>query len=224
MDGPPPLGQIAQPFSVAVSPKGDGPGGGRRHALCHQLTPYSIALRSQQPGRMRAVDASEDFVWYGVRGLARIGGVGGGGLVAQSLDTREVRGFRRSSAQAIFTTANGDRVIVTSHHPQEGETFDRRRDVAVINALNWVPIEARRGVVRVLDEYGPATVRGIVWEKDEFTVEGATRSFDVCQFDNGYWVAVGKLPEADVAIESRGVPAPAVELERMGYPPPGPQG
>ena len=63
-------------------------------------------------------------------------------------------------------------------------------------------------------------VAGVIWEPAEISVEGIAKPFEVCQFDNGYWVGVGRAPEADVTIESRGVPRDAVDLVRMEDPPP----
>jgi hypothetical protein len=138
-------------------------------------------LRSRRSASMRAVNGPPEFVWYGVRGFARLGGVGGGGLIGASPETLEVVSFRRRSAEAIFATPTDERIKVASHRPQTGEAFNRLRDTAVSNALNRVPVEDRRGVVRALDEPGPASVHGVTWEEVELTVEGTPRPFDVCR-------------------------------------------
>jgi hypothetical protein len=179
-----------------------------------------MVMRPLQPDRLIAVSGPSDFVWYGVRGFARLGGVGGGGLVGRSQDTLEILSFQRTSAEAIFTTSTGSQVKVASHRTQTGEAFDWLRDTAVSNALNWVPVEDRRGVVRNLDQPGPPTVDGVPWEPGELTVDGTAQPFEVCRFDNGHGVAVGRIPPADVVVESRGVPPEAVELEGMPNPPP----
>jgi hypothetical protein len=122
----------------------------------------------------------------------------------------------------MFRTPNGERIVVESHTPRQGEAFDWLRSSAVSNALNFVPVEDRRGVARTHEKPGLPGVVGVAWIQAEFTVEGTTKPFEVCQFDNDHWVAVGKMPGADVTIESRGIPPEAVELERMTYPPPDP--
>ena len=101
---------------------------------------------------------SDDFVWYGVCGLALVLSGGRGGLASMSLATGE-RQFQRSSASAVFKTATGELIIVESHRPRQAEDFDRGRDTALINMLNWVPSEHRRGVTRNVEAI-PTTVDG----------------------------------------------------------------
>jgi hypothetical protein len=65
----------------------------------------------------------------------------------------------------------------------------------------------------------PATVDGVRWEAVEIYVDARPTLFEMCQFDNGYWSATGRVTEADITIESRGVPPNVVGLERIPYPP-----
>lgn len=164
---------------------------------------------------------AEGFVWYGLRGFALMSDRGGGGLLSRGLDTREVR-YRRSSASAMYGTPEGDRITVTSHALREAGALNQLGDLAVVNILNWVPIEQRRGITRRRDDNGAVEVAGVTWEPGEIAVEGRTAPLEVCQFDNGFWVAVGRTADAGIAIESRGLPLEGLELVRMAYPPPDP--
>jgi hypothetical protein len=46
-------------------------------------------------------------------------------------------------------------------------------------------------------------------------VDGEAAAFEVSDLGDGYWAAVGRLADAIVTIDSRGVPLSAVQLERL---------
>jgi hypothetical protein len=53
------------------------------------------------------------------------------------------------------------------------------------------------------------------WEGRTVLVDGRETVFEVCHLQQGRWVAVGRLTDAVVTVESRGVPLDAVQLERV---------
>ena len=74
---------------------------------------------------------------------------------------------------------------------------------------------ARPALRPVEVEWAPATV----------LVDGEAAPFEASDLGDGYWAAIGRLADAIVTIDSRGVPLSAVRLERLVSrrpPPPGP--
>ena len=63
------------------------------------------------------------------------------------------------------------------------------------------------------------------WAPATVPVDGEAAAFEVADLGDGYWAAVGRLADATVTIDSRGVPLSAVQLERLASrrpPPPAP--
>ena len=75
----------------------------------------SVRVPERSLGSSAGGNPSGDYVWYGIRGFALISSGGGGGLVARSLDSHEVR-FERSSASAMYGTPE---VIGSRLHPAD---------------------------------------------------------------------------------------------------------
>jgi hypothetical protein len=159
-------------------------------------------------------------VLYGAVGLDRQGvGSGGMGFVGTGRGARAVL----LSESLSFDGPGGGTVTVTSHRPGDDDQFERARTwaptgpyLASPRGKALAPRDGARPTPRRVEvEWAPATV----------LVDGEAAPFEMSDLGDGYWAAIGRLADAIVTIDSRGVPLSAVQLERLANrrpPPPAP--
>jgi hypothetical protein len=127
------------------------------------------------------------------------------------------------SESLSFDGPQGGTVTVTSRRPGDDADFERAREWAPTGPYLASP-RGRGHAPR--DRTGPAPRPVEVdWVPTAVVVDGQPETFDVCDLGDGYWAAVGRVPDGIVTIDGRGVPLSAVQLERLAnrrLPPPGP--
>ena len=114
----------------------------------------------------------------------------------------------------MFYDLVGHTITVTSQHAADGGTFDTIRRWAPTNTYLATPegkdqLRASRDSGRRLD---PIEVD---WRPATIAVDGQDTAFEVCDLDLGWWVGVGRVPDAVITIGSQGVPLGSVRLERV---------
>ena len=160
---------------------------------------------------------SEDLVMFGVVGLERIGGGHGmGGLMSS------VGGVRQSvlmSAGTSFQDGSRRRITVTSHR-RDDANFEMRRDHAPVNTFFAVQRDTGSTSRSPRRPEEPPDFPEFAWVRTTIDIDGDQVAFDLCRFDNGFWTAVGRVTEAEITIDSRGVSLDGLQLERLNEPPP----
>jgi hypothetical protein len=154
--------------------------------------------------------AAEDMVWFGLKGWPPRGVTSGGGIGWME---GSVRRMVRMSATAGFHDPE-DRWIGVTSHRQDDDRFAQLRVEVVRKAFL---ADHRTAMDRQRPWPDSANTE---WEPAVLMVDREPTPFEVCRFDAGCWVAVGRLSGADVTIDSRGVPLEGLELERIPEPPP----
>ena len=149
-------------------------------------------------------------VLYGAVGLERQGiGGGGMGFVGTGRGARAVL----LSESVSFDGPEGGTLTVTSHRPGDDGQFE--------GARTWAPtgpyLASPRGKAQVPRGGARPTPRPVEvdWAPATVPVDGEAAAFEVADLGDGYWAAVGRLADATVTIDSRGVPLSAVQLERL---------
>ncbi|MBO0694043.1 MAG: hypothetical protein J2P58_14155 [Acidimicrobiaceae bacterium] len=148
---------------------------------------------------------------FGVVGFERGRGVSGGLAVVEQAGRRRTVFTSRSIA---FHDAGGHAITVTSRPSADDERFDSIREWAPMNTYLATPegrdkLQSSRETGQRLE---PANVE---WQSASIRVEGRQIEFQVCRFDHHWWAAVGRLPDAVITLDSRGVPFEKVALERV---------
>jgi hypothetical protein len=162
--------------------------------------------------------ADTDLVLYGVTGFDR------GGMSARS-GVGSGRGRQRRviqlSESLTFSGPDGGTVTVTSQHRGDQKRLEEIRSSAPINPYLASPRgrAAHAAWNRVDPIPRPADVE---WTTTTISVDGAGAPFELCDLGEGYWAAVGLVPDATITIDGRMVPVGAVALERLASrePPP----
>jgi hypothetical protein len=171
-----------------------------------------LVLDAGQARVEKRMTVSEDRhpVLYGAVGLDRQGiGSGGMGFVGTGRGARAVL----LSESLRFAGPEGTTVTVTSHRPGDDGQFERVR--------TWAPtgpyLASPRGKAQAPREGVCPTPRPVEveWAPATVLVDGEDARFEVSDLGDGYWAAIGRLADAIVTIDSRGVPLSAVQLERL---------
>ena len=154
----------------------------------------------------------DKLILFGVSGLDRgRGGSTGLGIVV------EEGGWRRhvqTSRSTIFNDPVGRTITVTSQHAADDEAFETVRRWAPMNTFLATP--EGKGQRHASRESGRRLgAIEIAWRPATIAVDGQGRAFEVCDLDLGWWVAVGRVPDAVITIGSQGVPLGSVPLERV---------
>jgi hypothetical protein len=149
-------------------------------------------------------------VLYGAVGLDRQGiGSGGTGFVGTGRGARAVV----LSESLSFDGPEGGTLTVTSHRPDDDDQFERAR--------TWAPtgpyLASPRGKAQAPRDVARPTPRPVEvdWAPATVLVDGEATAFEVSDLGDGYWAAIGRLADAIVTIDSRGVPISAVRLEHL---------
>ena len=181
-------------------------------ALCTSGAGATLVVNDGRGRREKGMSASEDRhpILYGVVGLERHGtGAGGMGFVGAGRRARVVV----LSESLSFEGPEGGTVTVTSRPPGDDADLERAR--------TWAPtgpyVASPRGRAQAPgDRTGPAPRPvEVEWVPTTVPVNSQAVPFEVCDLGDGYWAAVGRVPDAIVTIDSRGVPLSAVQLERL---------
>jgi hypothetical protein len=138
------------------------------------------------------------------------------------------------SSSGIGRTSSDDgEITLTSigvHHANEEAaitvTSHRPRDNGIAGLRRWLAHSANQTGMRGdgetkpqkpgLDqevERGSSTV-GSVWKTVTIAVDGSSTAFEIYQRDDDDWVAVGQAPDADLTLQSHGVPWMPLKLVR----------
>ena len=105
-------------------------------------------------------------------------------------------------------------VTVTSSRPGTAEQLGQIREWAPMNTYLASP--AGRAAFDSWDRVGPmARPVAVEWAQIVIRVEGVETPFEMCRLGEGYWVAIGLVPDAIVTVGSQGVPLSAISLERL---------
>ncbi len=164
----------------------------------------------------------EELVLYGVVGLQRGQGGARGGTVALVRDGRHTRAVQTSEGLS-FAGPEGGSITVTSHRRGDDDHFEHIREGAAIGPFLASP--RGRTAWAVGDRTGrlPLPVDA-EWAQVTILVDSQGTPFEVCDLGDGYWAAAGRVPAANIIIDSRKVPIGAVSLERLASrePPPPP--
>jgi hypothetical protein len=158
-----------------------------------------------------AVPDRNDLALFGVVGLDR--GRGGGGGIASVIEGRRHRTVYTSQSLG-YDAADGCSITITSHRRVDDQGYASIRTWAPMNPYLATP----RGLaaLELRHEPGDRLERVEVdWEPVTIRVDGQPTAFEMCDIDHGWWAAVGRLAEAIITIDSRGVPLAAVHLERV---------
>lgn len=161
----------------------------------------------------------EELVLYGVVGLQRDQGRAQGGSLVLVRDGRRTRAVRTSEGRS-FAGPDGGSITVTSHRCGDDDQFDQIRDGAAIAPFLASP--HGRAAWVATDRTGLPRPVGAEWAPVMILVDGQSTPFEVCDLDDGYWAAAGRVPAATITIDSRQVPISAVSLEFLASrePPP----
>jgi hypothetical protein len=155
--------------------------------------------------------AYPDLVLYGVVGLAR-GGGGHGGL--GTVGTGRQRRTVLMDETLSFVGAESRTVTVTSRLPGNDEQLEQIREWAPMNTYLKSP--AGEAAFAGWDQVGPMPRPvAVEWAPIAITVDGSEMPFQMCRLGDGYWVAIGRAPDAIVTVGSEGVPLSAISLERL---------
>jgi hypothetical protein len=153
----------------------------------------------------------DKLILFGVVGLERgRGGSGGLGSVDEG-------GHRRTvllSHSISFHDAKGRSITVTSQRPADDEKFASIRNWAPMNTYLGTP--EGRARAQANRETGQRIERvEVEWQPASVPVDGHEVAFEVCDLHQGWWAGVGRVPDAVITIDSRGVPLDEVKLERV---------
>ena len=154
---------------------------------------------------------------YGVLGFGR--GATGAAALGVAGSGRRARTVLVSESLS-FDGPEGGTVTVISRRPGDELDFDR--------AQTWAPSgpywASQVGETQAFREAPGPTHRPVEaeWAPTTVLVDGDAMRFEVCHLGAGYWGAIGRVADAIVTIDSRGVPLNAVQLERLSSsrPPP----
>ena len=155
----------------------------------------------------------EGLVLYGVVGLQRGQGGAQGGTLALVRDGRRTRAVRTSEGLS-FAGPEGGSITVTSHRRGDDDQFERIREGAAIGPFFASP--RGQAAWAAGDRAGPISRPvEVEWAPVTILVDGQGTPFEVCDLGDGYWAAAGRVPAANIIIDSRKVPIGAVSLERL---------
>ena len=164
----------------------------------------------------------EELVLYGVVGLQRGQGGARGGTLALVRDGRHTRAVQTSEG-LTFAGPEGGSITVTSHRRGDDDHFEHIREGAPIGPFLASP--RGRTAWAEGDRAGPLPLPvDAEWAQVTILVDGQGTPFELCDLGDGYWAAAGRVPAANIIIDSRKVPIGAVSLERLASrePPPPP--
>jgi hypothetical protein len=125
------------------------------------------------------------------------------------------------TSAAVHHTHAGTSVTVTSHRQQDGGLAPLRRWVsrnAVLAALReHADDESGRPVVAGEAErlQSAAERDELPWQNVTIPVDGQPTPFQLCAVQDGWWVAAGRGPDADLTLDSRHVPVAGLALVRV---------
>lgn len=122
---------------------------------------------------------------------------------------------RMSETLSFADSLAGTSISVTSHSQGDDEAFAQARRSALLNAYFATPSGHASLASRDRSEPFPEPP-AVHWTPVTIPVADDETEFEVCDLDGGIWAAIGRLPDLDVTITSRGVPLGAVRLEPVG--------
>jgi hypothetical protein len=161
------------------------------------------------PGR-----ADEDLVLFGVIGLERRSG-GHGGLGRVPLGPGGSRSRTVMTSESVpFSDREGNQVIITSHRTGADAHYEQIRSWAPTNTYLATPQGQETLAHSDRTELLPGPIH-VDWTPETVLVEGEATVFEACVLDDGFWTAIGRVPEAIIVIDSHGVPLNVVRLERI---------
>jgi hypothetical protein len=116
-------------------------------------------------------------------------------------------------------------LVVTSHRHQDGALTALRGHAAESAIRAAAREDADSGSPRLLAREAErlssaAEHDQLIWENVTIPVDGQPVPFQAWDMTAGWWVAVGTVPGADLALESRGVPAAGLALVTSPLPEP----
>jgi len=163
--------------------------------------------------------ADGDLVLYGVAGLERGGASSHSGV---SFGNGRQKRVVRLSESLSFSGPDGGSITVTSQHRGDGMRLEETRASAPMNPFMASPRgrAAHAAWNRVDPMPRPVDVE---WSPFTILVDGQGTPFELCDLGDGYWAAVGLVPDATVTIDGRNIPVSGVSLERLAsreLPPP----
>lgn len=163
-------------------------------------------------GESMRPSGSPDLVLYGVVGLKQ----GWGGTMGSigSVGTGRQKRAVLISESVTFDGPDGGTVTITSRHPSDDEQFEQVCEWAPMNPYLASPrgLAARAAWDRSTPIPRPGDVN---WLPVTILVVGQDSPFQMCGLGDGYWAAVGRVPDATVIIDGRNVPISDVRLERL---------
>lgn len=163
--------------------------------------------------------ADGDLVLYGVVDLERGGASSRSGV---SFGNGRHKRVIRLSESLSFFGPDGGSVTVTSQHRGDGMRLEETRGSALMNPFMASPRgRAAHAAWNRVDPI-PRPV-DIEWTPITILVDGQGTPFELCDLGDGYWAAVGSVPDATITIDGRKIPVSAVSLERLAgreLPPP----
>lgn len=151
---------------------------------------------------------------YGVRGWDPDGGSQGSGF--GWVDGQGTRRIVRRSVALSFRGPNGERISISTHR-RDDNYYATLRDWAPVNTQAAHRFEMDLPMIRSGRPMPPLqeTRAQVMWRPAIIHVDGRPTAFEVCHFGNGYWAAIGRAPEADITIDSRGAALAGLELVRL---------
>lgn len=165
-------------------------------------------------GEMRRARWPDDELpLFGVLGLRRVRGGSQTAARSRPARTGERPATVVMSEGVRFVSPDGASISVTSHRGDDDERYARTRSWAPVNPY----LAARRGQAAGATGDGP--VPGpppeVDWSATTIVVDGIQTPFELAELGAGLWVAIGRVPGTIISVDSRGVPASAVRLQRL---------
>ena len=174
---------------------------------------------SDRPNKGLSPTDDADLVLYGVAGLER-GGVSSHSGV--SFGHGRQKRVVRLSESLQFCGPDGGSITVTSQHRGDEKRLEETRASAPMNPFMASPRgKAAHAAWNRVDAM-PRPV-DVEWPPITILVDGQSTPFELCDLGDGYWAAVGLVPDATITIDGRKIPVGGVSLERLAsreLPPP----
>ena len=174
---------------------------------------------SDRPNKGLSPTDDADLVLYGVAGLER-GGVSSHSGV--SFGHGRQKRVVRLSESLQFCGPDGGSITVTSQHRGDEKRLEETRASAPMNPFMASPRGRAAHAAWNRVDAMPRPV-DVEWSPITILVDGQSTPFELCDLGDGYWAAVGLVPDATITIDGRKIPVSAVSLERLAsreLPPP----
>jgi hypothetical protein len=166
-----------------------------------------------------ASSAETPLVLYGVVGLERDGVRSRSGLhVGNGRRKRMVR----LTETLHFAAPDGGSLLVTSHHRGDQNRLEEIRASAPMGPFMASPRGRAARAAWNRNDPIPRPV-DVEWTPISILIEGQMTSFEMCDLGDGYWAAVGVVPDATITIDGRKASVDGLSLERLAshqLPPP----